>query len=207
VLYLASGSPRRAELLRQIGLDFRILPSRVEEKRRPREGATAYVKRLSTDKAAEVRARLQAKGLRSGWVLGADTVVVLGSKVLEKPANVAAARAMLASLSGRRHQVMTGVSLLPLGPGKSQAFVEKTSVVFRRLPAQSIAAYVASGEPMDKAGAYGIQGRAAVFVQRIDGCYFNVVGLPLARLAVVLSGLASVRDGAVASSCAFFWGL
>jgi septum formation protein len=159
------------------------MPSRVEEKRRPNETAAAYVKRLSSDKAAEVRKRLQAKGLKSGWVLGADTVVVLGSRVLEKPSDPAAARAMLAQLSGRQHRVMTGVSLLPLGKGKPKAFVEKTVVVFRRLPAQTIAAYVATGEPMDKAGAYGIQGGAAAFVRRIEGCYFNVVGLPLARLA------------------------
>ena len=186
MLILASASPRRAELLKQAGLDFRVLASRVEEKRGLRESAQAYVKRLSSDKAAEVRARLRAKGLRSGQVLGADTVVVLGTKVLEKPANAAAARAMLALLSGREHRVMTGVALLPLGAGKPQSVVETTRVRFRKLSSAEIAEYVATGEPMDKAGAYGIQGAAGAFVTGITGCYFNVVGLPLARVVGML---------------------
>jgi septum formation protein len=167
LLYLASASPRRAELLKQAGLDFRVLPSRVEEKHGARESAAAYVKRLSLDKASEVRGRLRAKGLRSGRVLGADTVVVLGSKVLEKPRSAAEARAMLARLSGREHQVLTGVALLPLGTGKAQSVVESTRVRFRRLSAAEIAEYVATGEPMDKAGAYGIQGAAGAFVKGI----------------------------------------
>ena len=186
MLYLASASPRRAELLKQAGLDFRVLASRVEEKRRPSEAAASYVKRLARDKASEVRGRLLAKGARSGLVLGADTVVVLGSKVLEKPKNAADARAMLARLSGKEHRVMTGVALLPLGAGKAHSVVETTCVLFRKLSVKEIADYVATGEPMDKAGAYGIQGGAAAFVKGITGCYFNVVGLPLARVVELL---------------------
>jgi septum formation protein len=186
MLYLASASPRRAELLKQAGIEFRVLASRVEEKRAQGEAAPAYVKRLSRDKAAEVRGRLRARGLRSGRVLGADTVVVLGAKVLEKPKDAAEARAMLAKLSGRRHRVLTGVALLDVATGKVQSVFEATSVQFRRLSPAEIAAYVSTGEPMDKAGAYGIQGAAAVFVRRIEGCYFNVVGLPLARVAELL---------------------
>jgi septum formation protein len=181
MLYLASASPRRAELLKQVGLEFRVLPSRVEERRRPREAAAAYVKRLARDKAADVLERLCRRGLRSGRVLGADTVVVLAGRVLEKPRDAAEARAMLARLSGHRHQVLTGVSLIDVGTRRTQSVVELTEVEFRRLAPVEIAAYVATGEPLDKAGAYGIQGAAAAFVRRIEGCYFNVVGLPLAR--------------------------
>ena len=187
MFYLASASPRRAELLKQVGLDFRVLASRVEEERRPSEAAASYVKRLARDKAGEVRGRLVAKGARSGLVLGADTVVVLGSKVLEKPKDAADAGAMLARLSGKEHRVMTGVALLPLGAGKAQNVVETTRVRFRKLSAKEIADYVATGEPMDKAGAYGIQGGAAAFVKGITGCYFNVVGLPLARVVELLA--------------------
>jgi septum formation protein len=188
LLVLASASPRRAELLKQAGIDFRVLPSRAPEKRAPRESAAAYVKRLSREKAAEVAGRLQAKGQRSGWVLGADTVVVLGSQVLEKPKNAAHARAMLKQLSGRQHQVLTGVSLLPLGEGKAVSIVEKTKVSFRRLSDNEIADYVSGGEPMDKAGSYGIQGKAGAFVKRIEGCFFNVMGLPLSRTVELLKG-------------------
>lgn len=187
MLILASASPRRAELLKQAGLDFRVLASRVEEKRAPRETPAHYVQRLSLDKAAEVLMRLRAKGMRSGQVLGADTVVVLGAKVLEKPKSAADARAMLAKLSGREHKVLTGVALLPVGPGKLQSVVETTKVRFRKLSSAEIAAYVATGEPMDKAGAYGIQGAAGAFVTGVTGCYFNVVGLPLARVVQMLA--------------------
>jgi septum formation protein len=186
MLYLASASPRRAELLRQVGIEFRVLPSGIEERRGLRETAPAYVRRLSREKAAEVGQRLRSRGLRSGRVLGADTVVVLQGRVLEKPRDASQARAMLAKLSGRRHKVLTGLSLLDLGTGRARGLVESTSVEFRRLSPAEIAAYVAGGEPLDKAGAYGIQGAAAVFVRRIEGCYFNVVGLPLARVAGLL---------------------
>ena len=186
MLYLASASPRRAELLKRAGLEFRVLPSRVEEKRRPGEAASAYVKRLALDKATEVRDRLCAKGARSGLVLGADTTVVLGSGILEKPKDAAEAKAMLKRLSGKEHRVMTGVALVPVAAGKPRSFVETTKVRFRRLSAKEIDGYVATGEPMDKAGAYGIQGAAGAFVTGITGCYFNVVGLPLARLAEML---------------------
>jgi septum formation protein len=173
-------------LLKQAGVAFRVLPSRVHELRRKGEPAAAYVKRLALDKAVEVRERLRARGLRTGQVLGADTTVVLGAQVLEKPRNAAEARSMLAKLSGREHRVLTGIAVLPVGAGKARSVVETTRVRFRHLSTAEIAAYVSTGEPLDKAGAYGIQGAAGAFVKGITGCYFNVVGLPLARIIELL---------------------
>jgi septum formation protein len=184
-LYLASASPRRVELLRRAGLKPRVIPARVPEARRRGEG---MVLRLARAKAAEVAARLAARGAREGWVLAADTTVALGAKVLEKPRDAAQARAMLKSLSGRSHTVHTGVCLVDLAPPprEATAFVEATKVFFRRLGEDEIRAYVATGEPLDKAGAYGIQGAAGAFVRRIEGDYCNVVGLPLARVVEAL---------------------
>ena len=186
-LILASASPRRTELLKHLVPHFVVLPSRAAE-RFTRGAAAVQAKRLASSKASEVVARLRKRGELSGWVLGADTIVVQGSKLLAKPASPAAARKMLASLSGRSHLVITGLALLPLDPAfKSWVSHEATRVTFRKLSAAEIAAYVASGDPMDKAGAYGIQGAAGAFVSRISGDYFNVVGLPLSRLALQLA--------------------
>jgi septum formation protein len=186
-LYLASASPRRVELLRQIGLDPRVLPSRVPEARRRGETPQAMVLRLAKSKAAEVAGRLKEKGVREGVVLAADTTVAVGRHVLEKPQDAAHATAMLKKLSGRAHTVHTGVCLQPLDGGEAVAFVEATKVFFRKLSAAEIAAYVSTGEPLDKAGGYGIQGAAAAFVARIEGDYFTVVGLPLSRAAEALN--------------------
>jgi septum formation protein len=171
-LILASASPRRRELLTVAGLPFRVRSRPVVEIRAPGEPPTDYVCRLA-------RAKAEASWERDGEiVLGADTTVVLDDQVLEKPADVADATRMLHALSGRTHQVISGVCLRHSGGMIVDA--ESTQVHFVELDAREIENYVASGEPMDKAGAYAIQGLASKFVDRIEGCYFNVMGLPLA---------------------------
>jgi septum formation protein len=170
-LVLASQSPRRSELLAIAGFKFTVRVRPVEEIRAPGESPEHYARRL-----AQAKAEAAWEG-RDEIVLGADTIVVIGLEVLEKPADAAEARAMLAKLSGRKHSVITGVCLRHAGGAIVSA--ESTWVRFVPLTAQQIAAYVASGEPMDKAGAYAIQGLASKFVDRIEGCYFNVIGLPL----------------------------
>jgi septum formation protein len=179
-IILASQSPRRRELLATAGIPFSVRVSPVEEVRRPSETAEEYVRRLAREKA-------EAVAQPGEIVLGADTVVVLGGEVLEKPRDAAGARGMLARLSGRGHVVITGVCLLH--PGGVIVESESTSVRFAALSEREIEEYVASGEPMDKAGAYAIQGLASKFVERIEGCYFNVMGLPLARVYRMLKGL------------------
>jgi septum formation protein len=185
VLVLASQSPRRRELLRVAGFDFIVRSRPVEEVRAPGEPPYEYVRRLA-------RAKAEAAWERDGEiVLGADTVVVLGDRVLEKPAGLADARAMLEALSGRTHQVITAISLLHAGGAIIDT--ESTLVHFVELEREEIDGYVASGEPMDKAGAYAIQGLASKFVDRIEGCYFNVMGLPLARFYKHWKTLASAH--------------
>ena len=175
-IVLASASPRRAELLRQIGLEFRVLPSQINEpdiKNHPIEA----VKHIAYQKAEVV-----ADQLESGLVIGADTTVVANQAIIGKPASYQQAVDSLKKLSGCRHQVMTGVALIDVSQKTEMVWSETTSVFFRQLHNEEIEAYVANGEANDKAGAYGIQGEAATFVNRIEGCYFNVVGLPLASL-------------------------
>jgi septum formation protein len=173
-LVLASQSPRRSELLRMAGFSFRVRGRPVPEVRAAGEDPRAYAMRLAREKAEAAW-----EGARE-IVLGADTIVVLGELVLEKPAHAAEARSMLAALSGREHTVITGICLRH--PGGAVVEHESTQVHFAALDAAEIDAYVASGEPMDKAGAYAIQGLASKFVDRIEGCYFNVMGLPVARV-------------------------
>jgi septum formation protein len=185
-LILASQSPRRKELLAHLGVRFQVLPSRAQE--RFGKGSPAFqARRLAREKAEEVVARLRKRGESQGWVLGADTIVVKSGRLLGKPKNESDAARMLRLLSGGEHGVITGLALLPLGQGKPWIAHELTRVSFRKLSPAEIADYVMSGEPMDKAGAYGIQGRAGAFVSGIRGDYFNVVGLPLAKLAVKFS--------------------
>ena len=174
-LILASASPRRAELLRNAAIAFTIEPAHVPEQPVAREEPADYAQRLARDKAHAVFARHPQSA-----VLGADTVVVVDEHLLEKPTDQADAARMLRLLSGRTHQVITGVCLL--APGFEQTESEITQVVFSPLSEREIADYVASGEPMDKAGAYAIQGMASRWVERIEGCYFNVVGLPVPRV-------------------------
>jgi septum formation protein len=172
-LILASESPRRRELLTTAGFQFTVRARSIEEVRSPREDPREYVTRLAREKAeASYEERLNE------IVLGADTTVVLDDRVLEKPHHVASAKAMLRALSCREHVVLTGICLKH--PGGAIVDCESTRVSFVALDEREIEDYVASGEPMDKAGAYAIQGLASKFIDRIEGCYFNVMGLPLA---------------------------
>ena len=167
-LTLASASPRRRQLLEMLGLPVRVVPSNLPEVRRALETPVDYVERLAREKALSVRGRL---------VLGADTTVVVRDEVLEKPVDAADALRMLRKLQGRTHQVVTSVALVK-GERLHQA-TDVTNVIFRRMPDSFLEAYVATGEPMDKAGAYGIQGYGAALVERIEGDFFSVMGLPL----------------------------
>ncbi len=180
-LILASGSPRRRELLAQIGLtDFTVHPADVEERIDPNATPAQAVVALATQKAQAVAAQFP-----EDLVLAADTVVALDGAILGKPKDAHHAAQMLQSLSGRSHLVYTGFALAQ--GGRLETGYEETAVHFRSLTKGEIAAYVSAGEPMDKAGAYGIQGLGAVFITGIDGDYFNVVGLPLCRVAQALS--------------------
>ncbi len=186
-LYLASGSPRRRELLTQLGLQFERLVTDVEELRQPEEAAEAYVRRLASDKA---RAGV-AVAPQDLPVLGADTIVVLNNEVLEKPRDAAHAAQMLSQLSGQTHQVMTAVALAD--SARELDCLVTTDVTFRNITAEEISHYIASGEPMDKAGAYGIQGLGGNFVRKINGSYHAVVGLPLVETNELLSHFQSLR--------------
>ena len=185
-LILASQSPRRRLLLGQIGLDFSILPADIDEDAvslalPPKE----YVQELSQRKAHFVREEI---GGAKAIILGADTIVVIDGTILNKPTDPENAFAMLKQLSNRMHEVFTGITLVESHTGKIQSEVQRTEVYFRELDDQEIWDYIASGSPMDKAGAYGIQeDYGAVFVSKINGCYYNVVGLPLEKLYGMLS--------------------
>ncbi|HLI03968.1 MAG TPA: Maf family protein [Terracidiphilus sp.] len=184
MLVLASASPRRRELLAQAGYSFEVRPAHIPEEPQPGEEPVAYVTRLAREKAEAVFRQLLAdRDAAAGdlAVLGADTTVTLDNRILGKPEDAADARRMLRLLSGRTHRVITGVALVSAHAAEVAA--EVTAVRFLTLSEDQIADYVATGEPMDKAGAYAIQGQAARWIPRIEGCYFNVVGLPLALVA------------------------
>jgi septum formation protein len=188
-IVLASASPRRRALFGHLGYPFRSDAVAVDESALPGETVRRTVLRLAEAKAAAAR-----KAHPDAVVVGADTVVEVAGEVLGKPRDVAEARAMLARLAGREHRVWTAVAVL--GPdGHEESAVEVTRVWFRPISAAEITAYVATGEPMDKAGAYGIQERGAVFVERIEGDYFAVVGLPLCRLGLMLEKAVGPPDG------------
>jgi len=187
-LILASKSPRRAEILRNAGIAFEVQAAHVNETRRPRESAHTYVRRLAAVKARAVAEHLKRKK-QHAIVIGADTAVLAQGKILGKPADVKEARRMLRLLSGRTHRVLTGVSMVSLPGGGEIHHVETTRVKFLKISAADIDDYIATGEPFDKAGAYGIQGIGGRFVASIDGCYFNVMGLPLARVWRMLRDL------------------
>ena len=180
-LILASASPRRRELLATLGLSFSVMPAHIDERAHAAESPESYVARLAREKAEQL-----AEQYPSAWVLGADTVVVLDPCILGKPADAAAARAMLRRLSGRQHTVMTGVAVVHRGRGMTQCDVVTTQVHFHTLQAADIEAYIATGEPFDKAGAYAVQGVGGKFVAALEGCYNNVVGLPLQRTMALL---------------------
>jgi septum formation protein len=184
VIILASGSPRRHQLLDMLGIPHQVDPSDVPEVPAPGEPAERVAVRLAGEKATQVAARHPGTP-----VLAADTVVALGSRLLGKPASAAEAGRMLAELSGREHRVVTAVALAH--DGRVEQRHDVTRVWFRPLTPQTIEAYVATGEPMDKAGAYGVQGYGAVLVERIEGDFFSVMGLPV-RLVVELLEVAGV---------------
>ncbi|MFP3871072.1 MAG: Maf family protein [Syntrophobacteria bacterium] len=178
---LASASPRRQQLLRQVGLFFHVVPSRVREVNHTKMDPTSHVLHWAAAKAGEVAQRYPRT-----WVLGADTIVVLDEQILGKPAHPADAVRMLSLLSGRSHRVISGLCLqLRHGQVEERVWVE-TVVFMKRLGAEEIRGYVATGEPLDKAGAYGIQGIGGCLVQRIEGSYSNVVGLPLCEMVDLL---------------------
>ncbi len=182
-IILASNSPRRRELLAQIGIrDFQILSPDVDETVEPGLSPARMVETLSLRKARATAGRAGAEDL----IIAADTVVALDGRVLGKPRDQGEAFAMLSALSGREHRVYTGVTVL--GGGQAATEHEETAVAFRALSPEEIRDYIATGEPMDKAGAYGIQGVGALLVQGIRGDYCNVVGLPVFRLGRMLSG-------------------
>ena len=181
-LILASASPRRRELLSLFGIPFSVRAADIDETMDPSLPPQEEVARVSRLKALAVPRE------PGDVVIAADTIVVCGGKVLGKPHSPEEAAGMLRLLSGREHQVMTGCTVA--APGGSETFTEITSLRFRSLSEQEIARYVASGEPMDKAGAYGIQGGAALFCQGLEGDYYNVMGLPVCRLGQVLARLA-----------------
>ena len=180
LIYLASASPRRRELLAQLGVEFELLLPRVEEQRQTDEAAAAYVQRLARDKASAGRAMAPLPLP----VLAGDTIVVLDGDVLEKPEGKADGQAMLRRLSGRTHQVMTAMALA--NRQQLEVMTVCTEVTFRELTDADIARYWASGEPTDKAGGYGIQGLGGRFVERINGSYSAVVGLPLVETETLL---------------------
>jgi septum formation protein len=187
-IILASGSPRRARLLEQIGFTFRVQPAAVDETPLPEETAAALVERLAVAKARAVAA-LHPDAL----VIGGDTEVALDGEILGKPADPADAVAMLLRLQGRGHRVESGVAVVAPG-GDVRSAVVGADVRFRPFDRELAEAYVATGEPMDKAGAYGIQGRGAVLVESIRGDYFTIMGLPVARLVRMLEALGFAYD-------------
>jgi len=187
-LILASASPRRAQILRDAGMRFEIARANVSERRKRGETARVLTRRLAHAKADAVVRKFGAKPPEA-IVIGADTVVEVNGELLGKPPSRAAAREMLVKLSGRTHRVVTSVAAIRL-PGRAERIAtESTRVRFAPLGVDEITAYVATGEPLDKAGAYAVQGIGGRFIEMIDGCYFNVVGLPLARLYRMLIDL------------------
>lgn len=183
---LASASPRRKELLAGIGLSFRILPSDVDEELRNGESPDVHVCRLALAKATEISERNP-----DAWVLGADTVVVIDEIILGKPADIEEARSMLSTLAGRTHEVFTGYAIVHAQiPEKTTVRHVRSSVYIRELSQTEIADYVSTGEPMDKAGSYAIQGIGSGIVERVYGSYTNVVGLPLCEVTRDLKELA-----------------
>jgi len=177
-LILASKSPRRAEILRAVGWQFETIAANIDETREPNEDAVSYVMRLARTKAEKIRAQVA-----SGMVLGADTTVVVNGEILEQPHDAEDARRMLHLLNNKWHEVLTGVALVSDGTqdGSDSVLVdhELTRVRFSEMSAAEIDWYISTGEPFGKAGAYGIQGHAALFIEEIQGDYFNIVGLPI----------------------------
>ena len=183
-IYLASRSPRRAELLQQIGIAFEVLPSDIDESVRHGESPASYVLRLAGEKAAACLATLRANNVELRPILAADTTVSIDGIILGKPESDEEARAMLQRMSGRCHEVHTGIAVA--GEHGVETALSTTHVEMQTLTDAEIAAYVATGEPADKAGAYGIQGLAGIFIKHIEGSYTGVMGLPIFETAQLL---------------------
>ncbi|WP_426448676.1 Maf family protein [Paenibacillus sp. S-38] len=188
-LILASSSPRRQELIGSLGLPYAIRVSDVDESTEPGLSPAQIVEELSARKAGAVYERCKEEGPADGIVIGSDTIVVLDGEVLGKPQDEQDAFRMLSSLQGRRHQVYTGVACFDLATGQRLTEHRVTEVYMNPLTEAQIRRYIASGEPMDKAGSYAIQGLGATMIDRIEGDYFNVVGLPLSLLSALLERL------------------
>jgi septum formation protein len=189
---LASASPRRNEILKQLGLRFRVDPSGIPEPgRKSRETPGCYAMRVASLKASETAAKH-----KSGFVIGVDTIVVVGNSILGKPGNCAEARSMLERLSGRCHEVLSGICLIDCATNRIRCGFGRSRVYFRRLSPADIEWYLRTGEYKDKAGAYGIQGYASLFIDRIEGCYFNIVGFPITAFQVLCrkSGIDLIRE-------------
>ena len=189
-IVLASASPRRSALLEKVGVHCQVIPSDTDEVLIAEETAEAHAVRLSRDKALEVARRQPVAGR---WFIGSDTIVVLDGALLGKPADAAAARSMLNSLSGRRHRVISGYAVHDRVSGRTISDAVVTKVFFKKLTSREIEGYIATGEPFDKAGAYAIQGIGAFMVPRIDGSYTNVVGLPLCEIIAALEELGAIE--------------
>jgi septum formation protein len=187
-IILASSSPRRAEILRDAGIPFTLCATQIDETPFPNESAYEMVARLAEAKARAAASIVNTSGGEC-IVIGADTTVELNGEILGKPEDSAHAREMLSKLSGCTHRVLTGIFLLQIPENITRAAVEISTVTFARLSESEIAMYVSSGEPLGKAGGYAIQGLAGRFIPRIEGCYFNIVGLPLARVYALLQEL------------------
>jgi septum formation protein len=187
-LVLASSSPRRRSLLRELGVPFSVRVPDVDERPLPGEPPVAHVRRLALAKARAVAGALPP-GVGAPWVLGADTVVVLDGRILGKPRDTDHAARMLARLSGRSHVVLTGVALVPAAGGRARTGVVRSRVAMKELDRATIRRYVACGEPLDKAGAYAVQGRGRHLVAGVSGSLTNVVGLPLERVARMFAAI------------------
>jgi septum formation protein len=182
-IVLASASPRRAELLESAGIVFKVVPGDIDETPLPNEDPVAHVLRLAEGKAREVASRAEGR-----FFIGADTIVLCNREIMGKPRDAEDAKRMLRKLSGRAHQVITGYAVIDKKTYRNKSRTVSTDVVFKKLSDEEINAYVQTGCPMDKAGAYAIQGGAAYMVERIDGSYTNVVGLPLCEVVESLRG-------------------
>lgn len=189
-IVLASASPRRSELLTQVGIKFQIVPSNADEAVLPKETPEEHVVRLSSDKAMEVANRPAQTGR---WFIGSDTIVVRDDKILGKPVDAKEAAAMLASLSDRSHRVISGFAVYDREIGKKLSTAVTTRVFFKNLTTREIEGYIATGEPFDKAGSYAIQGIGSFMVPKIEGSYTNVVGLPLCEVIAALEELGAIE--------------
>ncbi len=190
-IILASASPRRAQLLKLIGLEFEVVQSNYDESGESYTFPEVQVLELSERKASTV-----AEQVEDGLIVGADTVVALEDKIFGKPKDKSAAQEMLRQLSGRTHTVYTGFTLIDQPSGRLHSDYERTEVVFRKIDDAEISRYVQTESPLDKAGAYGIQDKSSIFVSKVNGCFYNVVGLPVTKFYVALRDFLNGKKGA-----------